>query len=31
MSGNKAVANTGNNRIEFEDIHEFLGITITQS
>ena len=28
MSGNKTVANIDNNRIEFEDIHELLGITI---
>ena len=31
MSGKKAIANTDNNRIESEDIHESLGITITQS
>ena len=28
MSGNKTVANIDNNRIESEDIHELLGITI---
>ena len=28
MSGNKAITNIDNNRIEYEDIHELLGITI---
>ena len=28
MSGNKTNANIDNNRIESEDIHELLGITI---
>ena len=27
MPGNKAIANTGNNRIESEDINELLSIT----
>ena len=28
ISGNKAITNIGNNRIESEDIYELLGITI---
>ena len=28
MPGNKAIANINNNRIDSEDTHEFLGITI---